>query len=247
MSEVQTKKPLKLNKNIVPLRVEMSQSMFDKLVAVAKSNGYPFSVELRQALAELEFEDIAFDKPDFPIWEEVKGDRIPPANTAVRISASEKEKLELLEKMSGKTRVKGFILRQLIARIIRDGERKATKLAKKNIEPQEPVKRFSFMVGERYQPLSPGDDNTTAKIISKLAFDLGITISELYRRALQNFSGKIYDETGKMVLACVMMTAEDKALLEKLSKKHNAKFAAVMRSAIYEEIERCRSMKKSMS
>lgn len=258
MKSEKVKKPLNLNKNITPVRVEIPVSMYAKLQEVAKLNGIPISVQLRKAIAELDNEgDFSFEREDFPLIEELASEnpeepakRIPPVNTAIRISASEREMLKKLEELSGKTRVTGYIMRQLIARIIRTGEAKASKLAKKNLPPKldkkgnpvKPANRFPFMIGERYQPLAPNNETTTVKIISKLAYDQGITISELYRRALQSFSGKIYDETGKLVLACVMLTTEDKDLLEKLAKKHNVKYAAIMRSAIYEEIERCRNL-----
>lgn len=250
MESEKQKKPLNLNKNITPVRVEIPTSMYAKLQEVAKLNGFPISVQLRKAIAEIDEEgDFSFENDDFPLWEEEKNEnpdepstRIPPVNTAIRISASEREMLKKLEELSGKTRVTGYILRQLIARVLRKGEAKASNLTRRKLAPTEPVKRFTFMLGEKYHSMSPGDESATVKIISKLAYDQGITISELYRRALQNFTGMIYDETGKLVLACVMLTTEDKDLLEKLTKKHSSKFAAVMRSAIYEEIERCRNL-----
>lgn len=250
MESEKQKKPLNLNMNITPVRVEIPVSMYSRLQEIAKLNGFPISVQLRKAISEIDEEgDFSFDNDDFPLWEEEKSEnpdepstRTPPVNTAIRISASEREMLKRLEELSGKTRVTGYILRQLIARIIRKGDAKASNLARRKLAPTEPVKRFSFMMGEKYHSISPDDESSTVKIISKLAYDQGITISELYRRALQNFSGKIYDETGKLVLACVMLTSEDKALLETLAKRHNAKYAAIMRSAIYQEIERCRNL-----
>ena len=99
----------------------------------------------------------------------------------------------------------------------------------------EPSKAFTFKIREIYH-----SDMFTRELISGLAKKNGITMTKLYHEALRRFQGPIVKESNKIanIQVIVRLTKDDKELAESLSAEHGCNIADVMRSAIYEELER---------
>lgn len=230
------------------VRVLIPESQLEDLKKVGEVRVQKLSVMLRDYLEDLDEDTIVFDEntdnnPNIYIPNKTFIERQP--GTVFRFGIETFTKLKrIIEKHNVTTSV---AIRYLVDRIIiEEGGIVRPKL---KIVP----KYRKFLIDDSVEkpktetPVTANMVTLTFKLgvhqkkqITQIAKSKGVNISELYRRAINEYTGKKYDITEELIMVSARISVYDKAKLTELSNIYKVENAALLRSAVAEEIERKR-------